>query len=173
MGKVSDFFEKYTNEDGEVIYRFRPLLRTVPYSPVYLIQDDSELEQIKIIEIPKTYGYLDKGITSNFPNLQKIILLKGDIPHNNAMCFGDAAFQGCPNLREVHLHQPMCFINLRGNLDWKIPFCDSNNATFIYYPDASLDKCMEEIKRWHIKYKPAETVTTVSPCTSMRRLHLH
>lgn len=106
MGKVSDFFEKYTNKNGEVIYRFRPLLRTVPYSSAYLIQDDSELEQIKIIEIPKTYGYLDKGITSNFLNLQKIILLKGDIPHNNAMCFGDAAFQGCPNLREVHLHQP-------------------------------------------------------------------
>lgn len=89
------------------------------------------------------------------------------------MCFGDAAFQGCPNLREVHLHQPMCFINLKGNLDWKIPFCDSNNATFIYHPDASLGKCMEEIKRWHIKYKPVEVEATVNPRTSMRRLHLH
>ena len=175
MSKVSDYFEKYTNEEGEDIYRFRPLLRTVPYSPAYLIHDDPEIEQIKIIEIPKTFGYLDKIITSNFPNLQRLIVSPNVMISNPKMCFGDAAFQGCPNLKEIHLYKPMCFMNSRGNLDWKIPFCDSPNAAFIYYPEAQLENCMEEIKRWHINYvgisQPSKDTTDNK--TSLTRLHFN
>ena len=174
MSKVSDYFEKYIDENGDDIYRFRPLLRPIPPSPQYFIHDDPELEQVRIIEIPNTFSYLDKRTASNFPRLQKIIVLSLAM-YDSQICFGDAAFQGCPYLREVHLHRPMCFINTSGNLKWKIPFCDSPNVEFIYYPEARLEDCSEEIKRWNIKSKSAAQTKqeVVENKSSLRRLHFN
>lgn len=42
MSKVLDYMEKHTDKNGEIFYRYRPLLQAFRvYSPEYLIKDDS------------------------------------------------------------------------------------------------------------------------------------
>ena len=60
MSKISDFFEKYTNKEGEEVYRYNSLLRPAYiHLSHYFSPTDPEILEIKAIEIPSEFEYID------------------------------------------------------------------------------------------------------------------
>lgn len=80
----------------------------------------------------------------------------------------------------MHLYRPICFINLNGNLDWDIPFCDSKNVMFYYHPKKfgmQIENSYDEINRWNIQFSvveesPSNNYPKILSASSLRRFKL-
>lgn len=155
MSKISDFFEKYTSKEGEEVYRYNSLLRPANiHLSYYFSPTDPEILEIKAIEIPSEFEYIDFRLGYFFSNLEKVIVAqKRETPPSIPFCFERGAFAGCHNIHEVHLYHTICFANLSGSLGWTVPFRNSKDVTFIWHDKSYMDMCSDAINRWGMKAK--------------------
>lgn len=167
MLKLSEYLGNYFNKEGEKVYYYRPTLpRDCPQYFGFLdIDKDLEVDKVEVLEIPGTLSYITSYFHTKFPNLKKLIVLPVVLPDvfrsfedaYSPIFFGHAAFCGCPNLKEVHLHRPLCFANREGRLDWVEPFSDSKDVVFCFHTSIenliNIESNKVELDRWHLKYK--------------------